>query len=284
MQWTPILGKTDYIDVDWSLAAAYHLNSTELVLIDSGAEPSSGLLAALDDRGLRVRAILCTHPHHDHIANNPALYERYHCEIFVSEDGLASAAESGYPLYPAVSGLSAPPLIPIPQDASYLDIDGARFRLIPTPGHMPGHIAIVTPDGVCALGDAVVSPEILPMFKLPYMTNVDQSLASMEKLRQTRYPFYLTAHKGLTPLSGLQDLIDQNVKKELDIYSILRHQITGPTPVDELLTHFLTALHISPSKQRSPWILETSMDRVHGLVHAGEIALLDGVVYPIRSA
>ena len=284
MKWYPITDKTDYIDLGWSLVAVYHLTDTELILIDSGTVPAPEFLADLELRGLTVRAILCSHPHHDHIANNPALYQRYNCEIYVPEEGLTSASEAGYPLYPDTPGLTElPPLIPIPAGAPYLEIDGARLQLIPTPGHMPGHLAIATPDGVCFLGDAVVSPEILPLFKLPYMTDVDQSLESMETIRQTRYPFYLVSHKGLTPFAGLQELVELNVKKELDIYDILRGQITRPLPLEDLVSRFLNALNVSPRKQSSPWIRETSLSRIHSLIRAGEISLEDGIVCPVRS-
>ena len=43
------------------------------VLIDSGAERSPSLLRELERRGLRVKAVLCTHMHPDHTANNRAL-------------------------------------------------------------------------------------------------------------------------------------------------------------------------------------------------------------------
>lgn len=282
MKWTSMIGKTDYIDFDWSLAAAYHLSKTEIVLIDSGPAPSPEFLVELEQRGIRVRAILCSHPHPDHIANNPILYDRFGCEIFMPEEGLANMEEGGWPLYPMTPDLTEPPpLIPVTKEATWLDVDGARFQLITTPGHMPGHTAIVTPDGVCFLGDAMVSPEVLSQFKMPYMTDVDLSLESMEKIRQTQFPFYITAHKGVTPLSGLQELVNANVGKELDIYDILRRQIDRPIPVDELLTRFLNALNISERNQRSSWMQQTSMDRVNGLIHAGEIALRDGIVYPV---
>ena len=278
MKWYPITEKTDYVDLGWSLVAVYHLTDTELILIDSGAVPAPEFLADLEQRGLTVRAILCSHPHHDHMANDPARYRRDGCEIYVSGEGLASALEAGYPFYPGSPDLPRPPLISVPAGAPFLEVDGARFQLLPTPGHMPGHLAIVTPDGVCFLGDALVSPDILPLFKLPYMTDVDQALESMELIRQTRYPFYLTAHKGLTPLPALPELVEVNVRKELDIYDTLRRQLERPLPVEELIARFLDALNISQRKQESPWIQETAMARLHGLIRAGEIAVEDGVV------
>ena len=82
-------------------------------------------------------------------------------------------------------------------------------------------------------------------------------------------------------MSGLQELADANVKKELDIYNALRRLVDRPVPVDELLARFLNGLSISPRHQRAAWMQQTSMDRIHGLIHAGEITLRDGVVYPV---
>src|SRR4051812_20736664 len=48
----------------------------DAVVVDPGLEPES-ILELLDERGLRVAAILDTHGHADHIAGNGAIKERF---------------------------------------------------------------------------------------------------------------------------------------------------------------------------------------------------------------
>ena len=60
-----------------------------------------------------------------------------------------------------------------------------------------GHVGVVTPDGICCLGDAIVSEDVLNVSKLPYMANVQKSLASMEKVRSLNYEIYVIAHQSV---------------------------------------------------------------------------------------
>ena len=45
-------------------------------------------------------------------------------------------------------------------------IDGEIFELISLEGHSVGHVGVVTPDGICCLGDAIVSEDVLNVSKL----------------------------------------------------------------------------------------------------------------------
>ena len=52
---------------------------------------------------------------------------------------------------------------------SRIQIDDAVFQLISLPGHSVGHTGVVTPDGICCIGDAIVSEDVLRVSKMPYM-------------------------------------------------------------------------------------------------------------------
>ncbi len=76
MEWNTLRGRTEYAADRSALVTVYHLNEREDVLVDSGADPNSGLADELGARGLRTCAILCAHLHIDHIARNRALSQR----------------------------------------------------------------------------------------------------------------------------------------------------------------------------------------------------------------
>jgi len=159
----------------------FALSERELVLIDSGERPDEEFTAFFKDNGLSVRAVLCTHLHPDHVANNFALYEKYGCEIFLPQERFLFKEERAYP-YKTITAHS-------------INICGAEIGVIRTPGHSPGHVAYVTPDGVCCVGDALISQPLLGFSKMPYLEDVEQAILSMEKLRTLPYEHYIIAHR-----------------------------------------------------------------------------------------
>lgn len=271
--------------------ALYHIREGEVLLFDSGDEPCPELLDELDKRGLRVRAILCTHLHPDHVANNIALVERYGAEVFAGEEDIriVSSDELYCQEYGLVDDLEAAraeraqrysyPITPIPEGASFVMVDDVKIGVLPTPGHSRGHLALITPDGVCCVGDALISSNILQVSKMPYMLDVNQAIWSMEVLRESRYPFYVVSHKEVLPQSELSRLVDDNIEKELQIYGLLLHQIDGPVEVDELAARLLRSADVvNPSSMRADVLLQTARARVTGLVDAGELRFENGMV------
>lgn len=283
VSWTYITGHTSCADVAHALVGIYELAPGRVVLIDSGGRPSKEFLDGLRSRGLTVRAIICTHLHIDHVANNRALIERDGAELFAYEDNV------NYFNHTALSTdwrfIGGPPtkcpITVIPSGSSFVEVDGARFGILPTPGHIPGHTAIITPDGVCHLGDAVMSGKDLSRAKMPYMLDVDEAVVSMEAVRETDYPFYLVSHCGIFTREEMPAMVDENIQKELDIYDLLRSIAVEPMEMEELVTRFMdaadihTKFSIAQEATRS-----TCRARVYGLINAGEFILDGSVVRP----
>ena len=131
-------GRTGYVDLPGALVPVYRLSEHEVLLFDSGREPSPELMDLLEWEQLRVRAVMCTHLHEDHIANNEQLIARYGTEIYASAldvRELLARDTVPYPIHPV-------------ENTDVLRIDGAEIRLLALPGHTEGQLAYVTPDGV----------------------------------------------------------------------------------------------------------------------------------------
>jgi hydroxyacylglutathione hydrolase len=86
--------------------------SKEAFFVDSGA-PLDALHEAVEREGLTVKALLTTHTHHDHVAGDRELAERY---------GVEPTQSAGF------------------------------AQGIPTPGHADDHVTFVV-DGLCFSGD-----------------------------------------------------------------------------------------------------------------------------------
>jgi glyoxylase-like metal-dependent hydrolase (beta-lactamase superfamily II) len=114
------------------------------VLVVDAAHDAAPIVAAIGDRS--VRAILCTHGHNDHINAADAL----------------SRATGGAPLllhpddemlwdvvYPDRKPDAAV------RDGDELEVAGERLRIVHTPGHSPGGVCLLGPDGHVFGGDTL---------------------------------------------------------------------------------------------------------------------------------
>ena len=114
------------------------------------------------------------------------------------------------------------------------------------------------------------------------MENVDRSIISMESIRETDYPYYIAAHKGVATRAEFLTLLDENIQKELDLYDLLRQKITGPVDIEDLTSEFIRASGVRSEKMVvQDYVRLTAKVRIYALVHAGEYSLKGNLVVPV---
>lgn|GEM_PF-399963 len=101
----------------------------EAIVLDPGHEPTP-YLAVLRDRGWRLRAIVETHTHADHLAGHAALHAATDAPIVVSRRSPAA--------YPHASLA----------DGDALEFGGERIDVLETPGHTRDHLSLRIRDKV----------------------------------------------------------------------------------------------------------------------------------------
>lgn len=285
MRWERIYENTGVIETRHALIPTYHLSQREMVLVDSGAHRSATLLAELEQRGLRVAAVICTHLHPDHIANNRELAALHGAEIFATQfeiDGARARFGRLKATDPGHIWADLGPDYPItPLTEEGVTLGEAHFSVVATPGHTLGHVSVITPDNICCLGDALMSGDQIARAKLPYMDDVDLAMGSLEKLRQVRCPRYLAAHWGVIDEKDVEGVINANIQKELDLYDLLRRTLSRPMGREEAVDAFMAAAGITGREMTvNTFMRYTASTRVEALIHAGEFRLEDGMVIP----
>ncbi|WP_028635610.1 MBL fold metallo-hydrolase [Nocardioides sp. URHA0032] len=118
-------------------------DDTECVVIDAPHDVD-GILAVVGDR--RVKAIVCTHAHDDHVRVAPALRERVVAPIMLHPDDRPlwelTHADHLWDLDLA--------------DGVRIEVGGTTLDVLHTPGHAPGAVCLYAPDLGCVFtGDTL---------------------------------------------------------------------------------------------------------------------------------
>ena len=227
MELKHIVGRTWVAEGSTALLPVYFLTDRDIVLIDTGYAKldRTGLAHLIDDNGLCLRGVICSHAHFDHTGNVRYLQQRCGCPAAIQliEAGISVNTDSYRANYVALTYGKSRQLfleecftadIIIGPEDDHLDMAGARFGIMQLPGHSAGHIGIVTPDGVAYVGDCLIDREQIAAAKLPTSMFIAKDLESKEYLRTVDAPAYIVAHKQV--LTDIGPLIDRNLAFILD--------------------------------------------------------------------
>ena len=215
MELRPVLGSTYVADGATALLPIYKLNSTDIVLLDTGYAKldRSALTHLLDDNGFHLKGILCSHAHFDHTGNVRYLQQRY--------GALAAAQliEAGISVNPDAYRANYVGLFPggvlhrrchHPRRRHRADLlrREVRHSSAPRPqrrSHRHRH------PRRCGLpGDCLISRSEIEGAKLPTSMFIARDLESKQSLYSLRCPAYIVAHKEV--LTDITDLIGENIR------------------------------------------------------------------------
>ncbi|GAU78847.1 MBL fold metallo-hydrolase [Fusibacter sp. 3D3] len=241
-----VFGNTYCIDTGMTYIPFYKLNEKEIVLLDSGYGNSEreGINMLIDDNGYRVYGIINSHAHIDHVGNNMFFKEKDKAIIAMTrlEAALCSSEESvkayfGGHTLKSVRGhfetMISETDILIDSEDELLEMGGVVFKIIPTPGHSPAHISIITPDNVVYVGDTLISYEVMRGAKMPYAFILSVDFLSKKKLSTLNCEHFIVAHKGI--YSNIENLVDDNIAfykhRAQRVYDV----INKPMTLEEIL-------------------------------------------------
>lgn len=136
----------------------------EAVVIDPAGELKK-INKVLRGHGLRLKMILLTHGHPDHVSGAGPLSDATGAPVFIHPLDAAALASRRNLLLGLQAGVRAtrPQQVQELQEDQELGIDGLRMRVLHTPGHTPGGISFHLPEeppGHLFCGDLVFAGSI----------------------------------------------------------------------------------------------------------------------------
>jgi glyoxylase-like metal-dependent hydrolase (beta-lactamase superfamily II) len=145
------------------------------IVIDPGDEPDR-ILEVIEDNGLKINEIICTHAHFDHIGAAGDIKKQTGARILIHRAELES-----YQLAKDQAAFWGYDVDDLPQPDGFIDegdeiqVGNINFKVLHTPGHSEGGICLYG-EGIIITGDTIFQGSV---------GRTDFPGGSIEKLRQS---------------------------------------------------------------------------------------------------
>lgn len=236
-----IIGNTYYIDFP-SKVGLYIIKDNEVCLIDTGNNRDSGKKVSkiLEENNFKLKFIINTHSHADHIGGNHYLQEKYNVPIY--SYGEESAFINNTILEPA-SLYGADPLKVLKNhfllaEPSKCDLWNESIcediKVIKLFGHSISMIGVLTKDNVLFLGDSLASEYVIDKYKIFYIYDIKMYQQTLDYLETLKCDKYILSHGECNDINSL---IIKNKEVIKDIKNVIQLYLEEKHTYEEILEY-----------------------------------------------
>ncbi|WP_032120590.1 MBL fold metallo-hydrolase [Clostridium amazonitimonense] len=208
MELIKINGNSYYIPSGTNIGV-YTFKNKNCILIDTGINNTSAkkVQEALLNNNLHPKYIINTHSHLDHCGGNNYFLNNYPgCSVYTSLKEKIFMENPELMPYALFSSYAAKEInksttsmnVDVILDYGINKINEEKIEIISLKGHSMEHIGIITPDKVCYLGDSIFSEEIIKKYPFPYLYNIEESLNTLEYIKNIDADYFMVSHAKST--------------------------------------------------------------------------------------
>lgn len=228
------------------------------IIIDTGLNDTlpRTLSKELNAIGYQPGVIINTHFHPDHVGGNRFIQKRFNCTTYGSPIDKAFIEHtilepfylySAYP--PGIIRnkffIAQPSTVDHSLEVGKLNLLGKELDIIDLKGHSPEQRGILTEDGVLYSGDGFFGVDILEKHKIPYFSNLDDTLESLNTLLSFNSDFILPSHgniitKDRSEITANIELIQRITQ---DIITALEKGLTREGVIKEIVLKYDVSLN-----------------------------------------
>lgn len=132
----------------------YDEETRECMVIDPGAE-GTRIVSEIEKNDLRIKYIVNTHGHSDHISANQEVKEATGAELLIHEGDAPMLMDGAKNLSVFIGkSINKPAPDRLLKEGDELEVGTAKFKVLHTPGHTRGGICLVG-ENICFSGDTL---------------------------------------------------------------------------------------------------------------------------------
>ena len=271
--------KTYYIE-SFTKIGVYLTSDTDAYLVDSGENDTVArkLLQILGERGWRLRGILNTHSHVDHIGGNRLLQRETGCPVYCHASDISFVEHpeltpaffyGGYPFaelrghFFSVGGSRATELTAdeLPPGLEVTSLDGHSFSIL----------GFRTDDGVWFLSDCLMSERSLARLHVSFVYDVAAYLATLEKVKTLDGALFVPSHAA--PTRDIAPLAEANARKVREIAGRLAEICAAPTSTEDAVAALIDAYGLRMSHIQHPFMSITIRSYLAYLRDRGDLTV-----------
>lgn len=230
----------------------------ECLVIDTGVSKDHGrkLFNVLKNAGLKIKAVINTHSHADHIGGNKIILERSNAAFYstITEKPFIELPLTEviylYGAYPPENlrkHLIEAEGVPV-EDVSKLIKEYPFLKLEDLSGHSIGMIGIGV-GNVLFSADAFFPNEIIKKYVVPYHLNVQEALKTLKKFDADilkNYEVLVPSHGNMLKKEEARQLVNSNIEVITNIKNVILKNVNSGLTLNELIKRVLRDLALTP--------------------------------------